>query len=133
MKNKCFVDSNIWLYAFMESSIKSTKALEILNTENSMLSTQVINEVCVNLLKKARYSENEIKQTIETIYANYEVAILDKIIILSASFIRENRAIFYWDSLVIASAINNHCSVIYSEDMQHNQVIQNLTIINPFI
>ncbi len=39
----------------------------------------------------------------------------------------------YWDSLIIASALENNCSILYSEDMQHSQVIEdNLKIINPF-
>ena len=132
MSNKCFVDSNIWLYAFMESSVKQVKATEILNTQNIILSTQIINEVCVNLLKKAQYTEEEIKRTIHNFYVNYDVAILNQDIILYASTIRENNSISYWDSLVIATAIKNNCTVIYSEDMQHNQIIQKLRIENPF-
>jgi len=29
----------------------------------------------------------------------------------------------FWDSMIVASALNNHCSVLYSEDLQHNQLI----------
>lgn len=40
----------------------------------------------------------------------------------------------YWDSLIIATAIQSDCSILYSEDMQHDQVIEDkLRIINPFI
>jgi len=39
----------------------------------------------------------------------------------------------YYDSLIIATAIENGCSILYSEDMQHNQNIENkLVIVNPF-
>ncbi len=39
----------------------------------------------------------------------------------------------YWDSLVIASALENNCSILYTEDMQHGQTIENsLKITNPF-
>ena len=39
----------------------------------------------------------------------------------------------YWNSLIIASALQNNCTILYSEDMQHNQLIENkLRIINPF-
>ena len=39
----------------------------------------------------------------------------------------------YWDSLIIASALENDCDILYTEDMQHNQKIEDaLTIINPF-
>ena len=127
-----FVDSNILLYAFMESSEKSKIANEIIETENIMLSTQVINEVCINLIKKAKYSEAEIKQTIHNIYANYEVALINQEIILYASTLRENNCISYWDSLIVATAIKNNCKVVYSEDMQHQKVFQNVKIMNPF-
>jgi len=40
----------------------------------------------------------------------------------------------FWDSLMLASALENGCSVIYSEDMQHEQIIgKKLKIINPFV
>jgi len=40
----------------------------------------------------------------------------------------------YWDSLIVASALENGCKVLYTEDMQHGQIIEDsLTIVNPFI
>ncbi|MFM6846199.1 MAG: PIN domain-containing protein, partial [Dolichospermum sp.] len=40
----------------------------------------------------------------------------------------------YWDSLIIATALLSECSIIYSEDMHHNQLIENtVRIINPFV
>jgi predicted nucleic acid-binding protein len=40
----------------------------------------------------------------------------------------------YWDSLIISSAIENGCNILYSEDMQHEQLIEKkLRIINPFL
>lgn len=133
MNAKSFIDSNVWLYTFMESSIKTAQAAELLNIQNVILSTQVINEICANLLKKARYTENEIQQTVHNIYANYEVVIINQAIILHASTLREKNAISYWDSLIVATAIKNNCTILYSEDMQHTQVIQNVKIINPFL
>ncbi len=127
-----FVDFNIWLYAFMESSAKAEIANEIINTEKVILSTQVINEVCINLIKKAKYTESEIKQTVHNIYANYEVALINQEIILCASMLRENKFLSYWDSLIVATAIKNNCTVLCSEDMQHQQVIKNVKIMNPF-
>ncbi len=39
----------------------------------------------------------------------------------------------YWDSLILASSLESKCNIVYSEDMQHRQVIeQTLTIMNPF-
>ena len=47
--------------------------------------------------------------------------------------VKEKYNYSWWDSLVIASALANSCKIIYSEDMQHLQKIENsLTLINPF-
>jgi predicted nucleic acid-binding protein len=40
----------------------------------------------------------------------------------------------YWDSLVLATALLHNCSILYSEDMQHSQLINTtLIIVNPFV
>jgi putative PIN family toxin of toxin-antitoxin system len=137
MKDKIFIDTNIWLYAFMEQdSQKSSIAKEIIdeNIEQICLSTQVLNEICINLLKKANYSEEEIKKLISNLDNVYEIYPIKVEDCLKSSEIRDKFYISYWDSLVIASALNNGCSILYSEDMQHNQIIEDqLKIINPFL
>ncbi len=40
----------------------------------------------------------------------------------------------YYDCLIIASALENGCAILYSEDMQHKQIIdKKLLILNPFL
>ena len=39
----------------------------------------------------------------------------------------------YWDSLIIAAAIKSESTILYSEDLNHNQVVETVKIINPFI
>ncbi|GAB4289651.1 MAG: hypothetical protein Fur0025_24150 [Oscillatoriaceae cyanobacterium] len=59
---------------------------------------------------------------------------IDSVVLLKALDINEMYNYSYWDSLLIATALSNDCSILYSEDMQHNQLIENKTrIINPFI
>ena len=137
MKDKIFVDTNIWLYAFMDQdSQKSTIAKEIIenNIGKICLSVQVLNEICINLLKKANYSEKEIKILIRNLDSTFEIYPIRVEDCITASKIREKFYISFWDSLIIASALNNECNLIYSEDMQNNQEIEDkLKIINPFI
>ena len=126
------MDSNIWLYAFMDSnSDKRSHALQLIESPDIVLSTQVINEVCCNLLRKASYTEAEIQQTIRNFQARYPILYVTADIIRYASILRESHSFSYWDSLIIATAINADCSVVYSEDMQNGLHIDNLTIINP--
>jgi predicted nucleic acid-binding protein len=62
----CFIDTNIWLYAFIEGddSAKSVAARALIQETEPVLSTQVINEVCVNLLRRANFSEEQVRQLI---------------------------------------------------------------------
>jgi predicted nucleic acid-binding protein len=54
--------------------------------------------------------------------------------VIKAIEIRGRYGFSYWDSLIVATALLSGCSILYSEDMQHDQVIESmLKIINPFI
>ena len=47
--------------------------------------------------------------------------------------IRARYNVSFWDSLIVASALDNSCTVLYSEDMQHGLMIDSkLKVINPF-
>ena len=50
-----------------------------------------------------------------------------------ASEIRENYNISYYDSMIVSAGLNANATILYSEDMQHDLVVNgSLTIINPF-
>ena len=137
-KINCFVDSNIWIYAFLqqEDINKATKAKELLHNLqlDISISTQIINEVCVNLHKKTNFSEPDLQILIESFYCRYTVITIEKSTLLDASELRQHYKLSFWDILVIASALQTDASVIYSEDMQNNLVInKTLTIINPLL
>ena len=133
----CFVDSNIWLYAFIsnpEEEQKSETAKKIILTENIAISTQVINEVSVNLIKKAKFSESLIRELVQDFYSSYQVTNIDSIIQMNASKLRQNYCFSYWDSLIVASALKAGAEILYSEDMQNGLIVNDvLTVINPFI
>ena len=131
----CFVDSNVWLYAVIEDVKSATKsaAARVLVAERRIVSTQVINEVCVNLLRKAGRSEDEIRQVVRAFYAQHRVLPIDERTMLSASELREAYSLSYWDSLIVATALEAGAAILYSEDMQDGLWINaRLQIINPF-
>ncbi len=94
----CFVDSNIWLYAFMEGqdADKTALAQNLVRRDYLVVSTQIINEVCVNLVKKAKLEEARIQDIIEDFYLKHTVVRLDKDILLKASELRERYKFSYW-------------------------------------
>jgi predicted nucleic acid-binding protein len=131
-----FVDTNIWLYAFIQTqdSRKNLAAHELLASINPIVSDQVINEICVNLLKKACVAEHEVKELIKAFYAKYHVVTVDKDILVQASDLRMRYGLSFWDSTIVSSALQAGCSLLYTEDMQHGLMVENMmTLCNPFV
>lgn len=64
--SSCFIDSNIWIYALTEqpdriNRVKTAQAQALIAAQDSIyISTQVVNEVCLNLVRKAGFSESEV-------------------------------------------------------------------------
>lgn len=133
-KPAAFIDTNIWLYAFLDTgeADKSSRAKEILTQTEPILSVQVINEVCVNLIKKAGFTEKQISQLIEALYEKYPIIEMDESILLDASQLRQEYALSFWDSMVVACALAADAGILYSEDMQNGLVIrETLEVRNP--
>ncbi len=131
-----FVDTNIWLYSFIKSQDeeKSKIAKSIISGSDIIISTQIINEMCVNLLKKAKFSEGKIQKLIQSLYKRYTVFELSQDILIKASEIRTEFTFSFWDSIVAASALDSEADYLISEDMQNGFKLEDkLTIINPFL
>jgi predicted nucleic acid-binding protein len=133
MKDSFFIDSNIFLYAFSDKDSDKQKVAKEIVLNRSVVSVQVVNEVSKNLLYKLSFNEDEILKFIESLYKRHLVAELTKAIFTQASNLRRKYNFSYYDSIIVATALENECNILYSEDMQHNQLIDDkLTIINPF-
>ena len=132
--NACFIDSNIWLYAFIAvNAHKKDVAQALIKTSQPVISGQVVNEVCVNLIKRAKFPEVKISELIDTFYQKYDAVEGNKGMLLSASQLRREHALSYWDSLIVAAALTSEAKTLYSEDMQDGLVIrETLKIVNPF-
>lgn len=136
MKDNVFIDSNIWLYSFIEDAegkYRIAAGLIQENKEKIAISLQVVNEVCINLIKKADFKEEQIEELINSFYEDYTIIDQDKDVLTNASKLRKVLSLSFWDSLIVSTAMKGECDILFSEDMQHNQVIENkLKILNPF-
>lgn len=133
-KNGCFVDSNVWLYAFMKKGAKATIAQKLVYDNAPVVSTQVINETCRNLIRKAGFSDDQIEQIIITFYNDHQVISLTQKILLQATQLRKNYSFSFWDSLIVSAALESGVALLYSEDMQDGLVVEGcLKIVNPFV
>jgi predicted nucleic acid-binding protein len=130
-----FIDTNIWLYAFVASDDvpRREAARAIVSRQDIVVSTQVINETCVNLLRKASVPEEIVRQLVAAFYEKYAVTDLDRSTLLMASELREKYRLSFWDSMIVASALRADCETLYTEDMQDGLEVEGrLTVVNPF-
>lgn len=135
-KPVAFIDTNIWLYALLDTgeAEKSSRAKEAIQETEPILSVQVINELCVNLIKKAGFTEEQISQLIEAVFEKYPIIEIDESILLDASQLRQEYALSFWDSMVVACALAADTETLYSEDMQNGLIIrETLEIKNPLV
>ncbi len=134
MKDNYFIDSNIFLYAFSTKDLKKQKIASSIVNQTAIISTQVINEVSNNMLKKLHMSNSDIEAFIVDCYEQYSVINFTKNMFIKAAKLREKYLFSYYDSLIVSSALLGKCDILYSEDMQHNlKVEKTLTIVNPFM
>ena len=134
MTTKIAIDTNVLVYIHDKTADeKSSIAKELLVSE-PYLSTQVLSEY-LNVLRRLLKITKVDLLTKSTIW-------LDGCIIFAVSLntlkkaatLTEKYDFQLFDAIIVASALEAECTVLYSEDMQHNQVIEGkLTIVNPFL
>src|SRR5690242_15392484 len=135
MNANIFFDTNVILYSYsIVDNQKSLVSKNLIGNTKSIISTQVLQEMCNVLIKKFKLDMTSISNTLSELELNFDVRINTTETIRNALKIHFKYQYSYYDSLIIGSALENKCSVLYSEDLHHNQKIEDtLTIINPFL
>jgi predicted nucleic acid-binding protein len=140
MNDKFFLDTNILVYTFDDGDPGKRDRARALVTEalaesSGAISYQVIQEFLNAALRK--FSKPLTAADAE----RYLTVVLEPLCTVFASIDLFRQALdisgrwkyTFYDSLIIASALQAGCSVLYSEDLQHGQKIGNLRILNPFV
>ena len=137
MNDKVFIDTNLWIYLYAKDPPKKSQKIEELIIEHSQeiqISTQTLGELFHVLIRKKFTSQSEAAAIILEIVNDFTILDIDTTKVLQAVQINSRYGYSYWDSLIIATAFLSDCSILYSEDMQHNQLIEDKTrILNPFV
>ncbi|HLF95832.1 MAG TPA: PIN domain-containing protein [Methylococcaceae bacterium] len=131
-----FVDTNIWVYALIATTDpRHGKACAWLATlDQPVINGQVLRELGRVLLSKAEIDEDRLRAILRQIQSVCRTAPDSLEVLLSASRLRETHRLSYWDSLIVAAAMEAGCATLYSEDMQNGQVIgDRLAILNPLL
>jgi predicted nucleic acid-binding protein len=127
---KPFFDTNVLLY-LLSADTKAEKA-ETLLAAGGVVSVQVLNEFASVASRKSKMTWPAIRETLATIRAVCEVIPLTAEIHEGGLAIAEKYGFSFYDCLILAAAVEAKCRTVYSEDMQNGQVVQGVTIRNPF-
>jgi predicted nucleic acid-binding protein len=127
-----FFDSNVLLYLLSGDTIKASRAEELLGARG-VISVQVLNEFVAVAVHKALLKFHEIREILPTIRGLCTVRPVDIGTHELALDLSEQRHFSIYDALIVAAALQAQCTVLYTEDLQHNQRIGGLTIMNPFV
>lgn len=140
MSGRYFVDTNVFVYQLealdeRKFAVADRIIREGIAAEDGCISFQVVQECLNTVLRKA-----EIKLDAETA-KDYLDTVLAPLFQVPASLTLYHRALdlqirykfSFYDSLIVAAALQGGCTRLYSEDLQHDQKIEGLTITNPFL
>jgi predicted nucleic acid-binding protein len=129
---KPFFDTNVLLYLLSEDNRKADRAEEII-AAGGVISVQVLNEFTSVAFRKLGMSYAEIRDVLATVRTVCQSQALTVDTHERGLDIAERFAFSLYDSMIVSSAVESGCTVLYSEDMQHGQEIEGqLVVVNPF-
>ena len=140
MNDRCFLDTNIFIYSIdRRDRVKEHKAAELIRDSLSSLkgvvSFQVVQEF-FNVASKRLVAS----MSIEAAQLYLERVFLPLLRVHSSAALYGEALAFqgryrlsWYDSLIICSALHAECTILFSEDLQHNQKFGKLRIVNPFL
>jgi predicted nucleic acid-binding protein len=127
-----FFDTSVLLYLLSDDTAKADR-VETLLSARGVVSVQVLNEFAVVALRKLKMPLNEVREILDTIRA---VCAVEPITVETHDrglAVFERYRFSLYDSMLVAAALIAGAKIVYSEDLQHGQVIDNqLRVTNPF-
>ena len=140
MNDKYFIDTNIFVYSFQPAEPNKQRIAQdlirnALKEQTGCISSQVIQEF-LNIATRKFSPPLSHQDSLK--YLNTVLAPLCEVFTSLDLFRRTVETAERWqyslyDSMIIAAALQADCATLYSEDMQHEQQIESLIIVNPFL
>ena len=134
MTTKIALDTNILVYLYDDSDERKRNISESLILDRPIIGSQVISEF-LNVTKRLlKLPKNELMDKANKLFRVCEIVSMNQMTITKAKDLIVKYDFQLFDSLIVASALQSDCTVLYSEDLHHNLLVENqLRIINPFI
>ncbi|MHB8218592.1 MAG: PIN domain-containing protein [Candidatus Sulfotelmatobacter sp.] len=137
MADKFFVDTNVLIYAHDRTTgVKHERARELVEklwaSGQGVLSTQVLQELCVNLRRKVArpLGVEEIRQLVSD-YMSWEVVVNSPGAVIRALELEVRYKTSFWDALILQAAEQSGAAILYSEDLAAKQSYGTLRVVNP--
>jgi predicted nucleic acid-binding protein len=139
MSVEIFIDTNVFIYQLEHLDVdKATKAERLIEkgvaNGTACISFQVLQECLNTALRKARtpLSVDQLRKYLQAVLAPLYRVQPSLRLYHAALDIQVRYRYGFHDALIIAAALEAGCTRLYSEDLQHGQRIDGLTIENPF-
>lgn len=140
MSDKFFLDTNIVVYAFDQFDPAKLKIARRLITQGAeskqaVVSYQVVQEFVNVALRRfeSSMSQSEIEEfLLEALFPMTEVS-SSSALVIEALRMRSLHHLGWYDSLIVAAALQSRCKILYSEDLQHGRRFGDLVVENPFL
>ena len=127
-----FFDTNVLLYLLSADAAKADRA-ESLLSDGGTISVQVLNEFASVALRKLAMSVAELREILEPVRGVCHVEPVTEDTHDRALALVERYGFSFYDALLMAAALRAGCARLYSEDLQHGQLVdRQLRILNPF-
>lgn len=131
---KIALDTNVLIYLYDSFNIEKRHISESLLVARPLICSQVISEF-LNVTKRLqKLTKAEILAKCASVLIYCEITNVGHSTLNLALSLIKQYDFQLFDSIIVASALESDCEFLYSEDFQHNQVIENhLTILNPYL
>ena len=130
-----FVDTNVWVYAHLEvrGDARHAKALDLVERVGALvISPQVVAEYYSVMLRNGR-PDAWIEANLRAMFARTRLQPANAEMVTSALALRTRYGFSFWDGQIVAAALVARCTTLFTEDLQHGQVIDaRLHVVNPF-
>lgn len=140
MSDKFFIDTNVFVYCFdQKAPTKARRANELIQeaiaTHKGVISYQVVQEFFNVALRRSAISMSAVdaEQYLNTVFRPLLGLHSSHSLFLDALHLQAMSGYSWYDSLIVCSAIQARCNVLYTEDLQHGQRFGTLEIKNPFL
>jgi predicted nucleic acid-binding protein len=140
MSDRFFLDTNIFVYSFDQSAAakarKSEQLIrEALTTQKGVISYQVVQEFFNVALRKFAQPmlPGDASQYLGTVFRPLLAVHSSQALYTEALQFHAQSGLSWYDSLIVSSAIQARCNLLYTEDLQHGQRFGDLQVRNPFL